>query len=144
MAHGYCLRMNVLSASERSLFRTAELPSNVQPLGMWYIIIECQSSLVPAISLDGYFSNILCSIVSGSQLLGGPDRSAITAGLFHLIAFTGFWCSWIRPRPWPNSCRMTRRASSSVTSGVSHPKFMVGWFFGTRLAVVPITDQEPL
>src|SRR5690349_22413996 len=38
---------------------------------------------------------------------------------------------------------MTRRASSSLTPGSSHPKFMVGWFFGTFLHVVPITDHEP-
>src|ERR1044072_5295411 len=39
---------------------------------------------------------------------------------------------------------MTRRASSSVTVGVSHPKFIVGRVLGRMFfAVVPITDQEP-
>src|SRR5436190_3705091 len=125
-SQGYCVRMNFVSVSERALFIPAELPSVVQLFGIGYIMIECQSSFVPAISFDGYCSNMLCSIVALSQLLGGPDRSAITAALFHLIVLTGFWCSWISPRAWPNSCKMTRLASSSLTSGVNQPKFIVG------------------
>jgi hypothetical protein len=38
---------------------------------------------------------------------------------------------------------MTRRASSSVTPGVSQPKFMVAWSCGTLRQVVPMTDHEP-
>src|SRR5262249_43424529 len=118
--------MKVLSMSDRLSFISAELPSSVQLLGIGYIMIECQSSFVPAISFEGYCSNMLCSMVCASQLFGGPERSAVTAGLFHWIELIGFWCSWISPTAWPNPRKMTRRASSSDTPGVNQPKFMVG------------------
>src|SRR5262249_36330776 len=70
---GYCLRMNFLSVSDRLSFKPAELPSWVQLLGIGYIMMELQSSLVPAISFCGYSSNMLSSIVAASQSLGGPD-----------------------------------------------------------------------
>src|ERR1700730_10948131 len=49
----------------------------------------------------------------------------------------------MRPSACPNSCRTTRRNSSSVLAGVSHPKFIDGWFFGTVWQEVPIVDHEP-
>src|SRR3954470_12454325 len=50
----------------------------------------------------------------------------------------------MRPSAWPNSCKMTRQASASLTPGVSQPKFIVGCPFATFLQVVPITDHDPL
>src|SRR4051794_7992430 len=119
--------MNDLSTGDSVVFMpTAWLGSSTQLFAIGYIMIDDLSRLVPWMLCFGYFSNMLWSMVALSQLFGGPERSWYTAGLFHLIASTGFWCSWIRPSAWPNSCRMTRSASWSFTPGVSQPKFIVG------------------
>src|SRR3546814_19878513 len=82
------------------------------------------------------FVYILWSIVSWSQLLGGPPRAAFTAGLSHWIGLSrGFWCSWIMPIMCPNSC--------CTTPWSSQPKFIVGWLAGTPSPSVPTYDQAP-
>src|SRR5438874_2229305 len=119
--------MNFLSTGESALFSPAEKPLVVQDLGIGYIMIEVASKSVELVSFLEYASNMLCSITSSGQLFGGPDKSRITLGLFHLIPPAGLWCSWISPSAWPNSCNTTRRICSSVEVGVSQPKFIVGW-----------------
>ena len=113
--------MNSTSVGDSFSLRPTEKPSVVQEAGIGYIMIDSRSTGVLETSPGSYRLKMLFSMVASSQLLGGPDRSAMTAARFQETGVLGFWCSWMRPSAWPNSCRTTLRSSSSGESGVSQP-----------------------
>src|SRR5215467_4053402 len=78
----YCLRINLRSRSDKSLLTEVEKPSVVQDAGMGYIMMDFGSSGVASTSSGDAGVSTLNSICSTDQLLGGPERSRITASRF--------------------------------------------------------------
>ncbi|MCY1559206.1 hypothetical protein D9M68_962190 [compost metagenome] len=85
--------------------------------------------MVPLIWSARYLFSTLWRMVASLQLLGGPERSRITAASFHSMPPSGFWCSCMSPMAWPNSC-------ATVPPSMK-PRFMVGWSSGMLRLSVP-------
>ena len=86
---------------------------------------------------------MLCSIVSRSQLFGGPERSAITAGLFQSIALIRILVLMDQTKRMAELVQDHLPRFRIADARIEPPEVHRRLVLGTFLQVVPITDQEP-